>query len=588
MDHVIRVLLVDDDEDDYIMTRDYLNEIEERKYELKWIANYNDALNFLTNNGDDIDVCLFDYYLGEKTGLDLLKEVISSGCKIPIILLTGQGDREVDLQAMEAGAADYLSKSEITPQLLDRSIRYAIQHKRAEERILRMAYYDSLTNIPNRTLFNDRLRQAILHAERYRSRLAVMFLDIDDFKRVNDTLDHRIGDLLLQEVAERLSRYIRSSDTIARHGVTPQLNTVARLGGDEFTILLMEITSMETCAKVAQRILKIISHPFNIEGHEIFVSVSIGIAIYPEDGTDVDTLLKNADVAMYHAKAQGKNNYQFYRHSMNEKAIERMQIENDIRKGLKNREFELYYQPRVDVLKKTVNAVEALVRWNHPEKGLIMPNEFIQVAEETGLIIPLGEWVLEEACRTLSKWQKSDPDITVSVSVNISGRHFTQEGLVRIIEKIINDSGINPGTLEVEITESAIMKNAERTVDILRQLKRLGLTISMDDFGTGYSSFNYLKEFPIDIIKIDKTFIKDIPQKKEDMAIVRAIIAMSKSLGIRVIAEGVETIVQYEFLKQEGCYEMQGFLISRPLPEDQIFELLRSKDIEFLPALSTK
>jgi len=585
MYQAIKVLLVDDDEDDYIITRDFLAGIEGRRYHLTWVSDYNEALNVL--NTDDIDICLLDYYLGDKTGLDLLKEITTSKPKIPVILLTGHEDKEIDLQAMEAGASDYLSKSEITPQLLDRTIRYAIKHKRAEEKILRMAYYDSLTNIPNRSLFNDRLTQAIAYAKRHGSRFAVMFIDVDDFKRVNDTLDHGVGDILLQEIAERLSRYIRSSDTVARHGIVPHLDTVARLGGDEFTVLLSDITSIESIAKIAQRVLKIIAQPFHIQGHEIFVSASIGISTYPEDGSDLETLMKNADVAMYHAKAQGKNNYQFYKRSMNEKAMERMHMENDLRKAIKNGEFELFFQPRIDVLRKRINAVEALIRWHHPDAGLIMPNDFIPVAEESGLIVPIGEWVLEEACRKLNIWQSKLPDTEFSISVNISGRHFVQEGLINVIEKIINDAGISPGTLEIEITESAMMKDAEKTVNTLRQLKSLGLVICMDDFGTGYSSFNYLKEFPIDIIKIDKIFIRDIPNKREDMAIVKAIVAMSESLGIRVIAEGVETIGQYEFLIREGCNEMQGFLFSKPLSEDHVLELIRSGDLE-MPVLLTQ
>jgi diguanylate cyclase (GGDEF)-like protein len=563
----IRVLLVDDDEDDFVITGDLLSDIRERSYELKWASTYEDALKLLEH--ETFEVCLFDYYLGDHSGLDLLQEAIALGCNAPIIMMTGQGDSDIDLEAMKAGAADYLCKKEMNKDLLDRSIRYAIQHRRAEDRIIRMAYYDSLTNLPNRALFHDRLKQALAHAERYEVNSALLFIDLDDFKKINDTLAHRIGDMLLQGVAGRLSRYIRTSDTIARQKELALSNTVARLGGDEFTVFLIEINSLEDVSKVAQRILKILSKPFQLEGHEVFVTGSVGIAIFPNDGKDMDALLKNADIAMYHAKEQGKNNFQFYKQSMNTAAFEKLNMENSLRKAIERNEFLLHYQPRMNIHSGEIVALEALLRWNHPERGIILPAEFIPIAEESGLIVPIGEWVLKNACGQIRQWKQTDFFTRIAVSLNISGRQFRQESLVNILEKILNDFSLEPHCLELELTESVIMDNAEITAGMLKKLKSMGVMLSMDDFGTGYSSFNYLKQFPLDSIKIDQSFIQDVTERTEDATIVKAIIAMAHSLKLTVVAEGVETERQMEFLRENGCDEMQGYLLSRPaLPED--------------------
>lgn len=570
---LIRVLLVDDDEDDFVITGDLLSDIRGRSYELKWASTYENALELLKH--EKFEVCLFDYNLGEHSGLDLLREALALGCNAPIIMMTGTGDSDIDLEAMRAGAADYLCKKEMNKDLLDRSIRYAIQHRRAEDRIIRMAYYDSLTNLPNRVLFHDRLKQALAHAERYEVNSALLFIDLDDFKRINDTLAHRIGDMLLQGVADRLARYIRTSDTIARQKELALSNTVARLGGDEFTVFLIEINSLENVSKVAQRILKILSQPFQLEGHEVFVTGSVGIAIFPNDGKDMDTLLKNADIAMYHAKEQGKNNFQFYKQSMNTSAFERLNMENGLRKAVEQNEFLLHYQPRMNIHSGEIVALEALLRWNHPERGIILPAEFIPIAEESGLIIPIGEWVLKHACGQIRQWQESDFFARIAVSLNISGRQFRQESLVNILEKTLSDFSLNPHCLELELTESVIMDNAEITAGMLKKLKHMGFMLSMDDFGTGYSSFKYLKQFPLDIIKIDESFIQDVTERPEDETIVQAIIAMARSLELTVVAEGVETERQLAFLREHGCHEMQGYLLSRPAPPEDILAFLK-------------
>ena len=356
-DRRLRVLLVDDDEDDYIMTRDLLSDVQGTRIDIDWVSTYDEAIEAIGRNSHE--VYLLDYRLGGRTGLELMRESLKNGCKAPMILLTGQGDHEVDMEAMKAGASDYLVKGEINAYLLERSMRYAIEKKRAEAQILHMAYYDNLTSLPNRILFQDRLNQAIVQAERYGRRVAMLFLDLDNFKRINDTLGHRVGDLLLQAVADRLKESVRDSDSIARRQQHILNATVARQGGDEFTVLLTEVNEPQDTAKVAKRILHSLSRPFSLEGQEVFITASIGIAVYAVDGKDIDSLLKNADAAMYHAKEQGKNNYQFYKQSLNATALEKFEFENDLRRALERKELLLYYQPQIDVRTGRIVGLEA-------------------------------------------------------------------------------------------------------------------------------------------------------------------------------------------------------------------------------------
>lgn len=573
----LKILLVDDDEDDYILTKDMLDQVNGTSYDVVWVSSYEEALISISQNC--YDACLFDYRLGTHTGLDLLRDAVTAGCKAPIILLTGQDDRGIDTEAIKTGASDYLSKSEINSSLLERSLRYAIERKRTEDRIIHMAYYDNLTNLPNRSLFYDRLDKALAHSERYGGTCALMFLDLDNFKRINDTLEHRIGDLLLQGIADRLHNFVRAADTVARQGVSFMTNTVARLGGDEFTILLTDIHSLQDSAKIAQRILEILSQPFNLEGYEVFVTISIGIAIFPTDGRDMNTLIKNADTAMYHAKEHGRNNFQFYKHAMNATAMDRLNMENNLRRAIEKDEFLLHYQPRINITTGRIVGIEALIRWQHPEQGLIAPAEFIPLAEETGLIIPMGEWALKTACMQNKIWQQQGPIYApVSIAINLSGHQFRQDNLIKIIEKVLGDTNLDPVFLELEITESVIMSNVDNTMALLHKLKDMGIQLSMDDFGTGYSSFNYLKRFPLDNIKIDQSFIKDISNSKRDETIIKAIIAMAHTLGVNVVAEGVETSEQLELLQEFGCDEMQGFIMSRPLPAEHVQEFLEIRE----------
>lgn len=570
-DRQLRVLLVDDDEDDYIMTRDLLSDVKGKSIDLDWVSTYDEAIEAIGRNSHE--VYLLDYRLGVRTGLELMRESIENGCRAPMILLTGQGDHRVDLEAMKAGAADYLVKGEISALLLERSMRYAIEKKRAEDQILHMAYYDNLTSLPNRVLFQDRLNQAIVQAERYGRRSAMLFLDLDNFKRINDTFGHRIGDLLLKAVADRLKESVRDSDSVARQHTDILNVTVARQGGDEFTVLLSEVREPQDVARVAQRFLDKLSRPFLLDGHEVFITASIGIAIYAIDGKDMDSLLKNADAAMYHAKGQGKNNYQFYKQSMNATALERLELENDLRRALERKEFLLYYQPQIDVRTGTIVGMEALIRWQHPVRGLVSPADFIPLTEETGLIIPIGAWVLQTACAQNKAWQAAGL-APIPVSVNLSSRQFGQQDLVQAITDAVGTSGLGPRYLVLEITESVIMREQEVAGDMLRQLTTKGVRVAMDDFGTGYSSLGNLKRLPIDAIKIDRSFVMDITTDPDDAAITKAIIAMGHNLNLKVIAEGVESEEQLAFLYQQGCHMIQGYLISRPVPTEEASDIL--------------
>ena len=420
-----------------------------------------------------------------------------------------------------------------------------------------LAYTDALTGLPNRPLFMDHLILALAQAARTGQKLAVFFIDLDRFKDINDSLGHSSGDMLLKSVAERLRHCVREGDT------------VARFGGDEFTLLVPKIDIIEDAAKIAQKIHETLKIPFGIGERELFVTASIGISLYPADGLDPETLVRNADTAMYRAKDSGRDNYQLYAPAMNARAIERLALENMLRRALENNELLLYYQPLIDTVTKQVVGLEALLRWQHPQLGLLSPAHFISTAEVSGLIVPIGQWVLEASCKQMKLWHKRiDPDLRVSV--NLSARQFQQANLVEETGTILEKTRLRPNALELEITESNAMQNAENTIYTLRELKTLGVRIAMDDFGTGYSSLNYLKRFPIDTLKLDRSFIRDVVADVSDAAIVSAVISMAHSLHLEVVAEGVETEEQLSFLRKHNCDRIQGFLFSPPLPVDKV------------------
>jgi diguanylate cyclase (GGDEF)-like protein len=454
-------------------------------------------------------------------------------------------------------------------------VRDITERKKSEARIFNLAYYDELTELPNRQLFGRSLKRTIEIAKRDDLKFAILFVDLDRFKRINDTLGHSIGDQLLKDVANRLAKCARSTDSISRleSGERGGIQ-LARLGGDEFVIKLYGIESEKAVSAIATRIISALQPPFSCEGHQFVVTPSIGVAMYPEDGVTAEELLMNADSAMYRAKFAGRNNFKFYSETMRTKSLHRLDLENEIRKALENDQFELHYQPKADANTWSLVGAEALLRWDHPERGPIGPEEFIPVAEETGLIVPIGQWVLREACEQVKVWSEF-PFGNIPVAVNISSHQFQSDSLIDDVLNAAVDVGIDPSSLELEITEGVLLQDVENTLVALNTLKRAGVALSVDDFGTGYSSLSYLKRFPIDTLKIDRSFVKDLHTDLDDAAICAAILAMAQQLGLNVVAEGVETKEQLEFLRLHGCNQIQGFLCSKPLSAEQFAVLLR-------------
>ncbi|MDH3288579.1 MAG: PAS domain S-box protein [Betaproteobacteria bacterium] len=436
------------------------------------------------------------------------------------------------------------------------------ERKGAEEQLMKLAHYDVLTNLPNRVLFYDRLKQALAQAKRNQWSVGVMFIDVDRFKNVNDTMGHSVGDRLLQQISERLMGIVRSGDT------------VGRLGGDEFSVVLSNLAGAQDANLVAQKMMACFTEPFWLEGTEVYVTASIGITLYPDDSTEQDILIRNADAAMYKAKEIGRDSYQFYTPEMNTRALGILGMENSLRRALDRNEYLLYYQPKVGIANGEITGLEALIRWRHPERGLVSPGEFMSVLEETGLIVQVGQWVLNAVCRQIKEWENAGVQ-TVPVAVNLSARQFTSKDLGATIKRILEEHQIDSGLIELEITESSLMVNTEEAVRTLEYLSALGVSISIDDFGTGYSSLSYLKRFPLDSLKIDRSFIRDITTDGDDATITRAVISMAHSLGLKVVAEGVETERQLAFLTEYGCDQIQGYFFSHPLPADECGMLLR-------------
>jgi diguanylate cyclase (GGDEF)-like protein/PAS domain S-box-containing protein len=453
------------------------------------------------------------------------------------------------------GAGQFVRRAGIVQDVTER--------KEQEARIEHLAYHDALTGLPNRTMLTDRLAQALAQAQRRELESAVLFIDLDRFKLVNDSLGHAAGDALLQEVARRLRAALREDDT------------VARVGGDEFQVVLPQISGPTDAAHVAEKLMNVLAVPFMLEGQELHVTASLGLSLFPRDGTTGDLLLKYADMALYAAKGEGRNAYRFFSPEMNAHAHGRLRLENDLRRAIDRGELELHYQPQLDLATGRVNAIEALVRWRHPTKGLVSPNAFIPMAEETGLVLGLGEWVLNEACRQVAHWHARGLG-PLRVAVNISARQLQRPGLDGAVRRALAASGLPPPCLELEITESSMMLDPHHAQGVLQSLRELGVQLSIDDFGTGWSSLAYLKRLPLDRLKIDRSFIGGIPQDVDDAAIVETIIVMTHKLGLRVIAEGVETAAQRQQLLEQGCDEMQGFLLARPVPAAELPALLDS------------
>jgi len=677
----VKILLVDDDADDYVMTRDLLLEIESGSFQLDWVSSYEDGRKQVEQQNHDL--YLVDHQLGAGTGLELLRESIAGGCRAPVILLTGLQERALDVEAMKAGAADYLVKGRIDAQLLERSIRYALERRRAEEalrkseqryalavqgandglwdwnlktdqiyfsprwnsmlgfaeeesrgrpedwfhrvhpedwaalrseiarhleggaphfenehrmqhrdggfrwmlsrgravldargrptrmagsltdvskrkaveeRLLHDAFHDALTGLFNRELFLERLERAAERTRRTRELFAVLFLDLDRFKVLNDSLGHAIGDQLLVVLGQRLASCLRPTDTIARHG------------GDEFTILLEDCGAAMAATRVAERIQEELALPFRLGSHEVFSTASIGIALSTSGYDRAGDLLRDADTAMYRAKALGRARYEMFDREMHSRAVALLRLENDLRRAVERQEFHLCYQPIVWLETGRVAGLEALVRWRHPQRGVVLPAEFIRVTEETGLIEPLGHWILQEACRQIGVWQRQFPaEPALSMSVNCSGKQFMQPDLIRHVEQVLEQTGVDGSCLGLEITESVIMENAESAIALLLQLRARRVRLHIDDFGTGYSSLNSLRTLPVDTLKIDRSFVSGLGQVGQSREIVRAIVTLAHTMGMEVVAEGVETEEQLAELRALGCEYGQGYLFARPM-----------------------
>jgi len=499
---------------------------------------------------------------------DILRKRIPCDIDHRLVLPNG-ADFTVNLQA-EAVFDDRLKALSVVGTAQDISER-----KQSEKEIHRLAYFDSLTGLPNRVLFKDRLTQAVLHARRYRTALATLFLDLDRFKAINDTLGHNIGDLLLKSVADRLAESVRHSDSVSRSVEKEENHSLARLGGDEFTVLLTNLREAQDAATVARRIVGGMAKPFLIEGREIFITVSIGIAVFPVDGESVDALLKNADSAMYHAKEQGRNNFQYYSDTLNAAANEQLMLEEDLRHAVDREEFVVLYQPQIDLRTGEIIGAEALLRWHHPQRGLMLPGEFLPAAIDTGSVRKIDEWVLRTACRHTQTWHQLGK-MPIRISINVSSSLFHGDTLLPVVEQALSQTGLPPTCLALELTESIMMHNIEASIVRLTTLKTMGVQLSIDDFGTGYSSLSYLQLLPIDIVKIDRSITQEILVQKRPASIARAIIAMAHSLGLLVLAEGVEQDAQRMMLLDEGCDYAQGYLFGRLMSADEFAHMLQS------------
>jgi diguanylate cyclase (GGDEF)-like protein len=687
----IKVLLVDDDEDDYILTRYIFDEFKSNQYKLDWVNSYEKALPQMLSRA--YDIYLVDYRLGAENGLELMREAKAGGCSAPIILLTGQGDKEIDLKAMQSGAADYLVKGEFEAPLLERSIRYSLQHARtienllsseikfrtviqsasdailltdhngeialwnqaaenifgyseqeilgkpftallsvasraqydakrlldvgirrwngniiatdgkcknggtfpaeitmskwetgqgdyysviirditerkaAEDRLLHEATHDALTGLPNRAQFTEILKGAIEKARiNHDFKFAVLFLDLDRFKVINDGLGHVLGDKLLVAIAKRLENCTRPGDT------------VARFGGDEFTVLIANIDNPEDAIEIAERLQTELSMPFKLDGHEVFTSASIGITLSDAVNRKPEDFLRDSDTAMYRAKAAGKARYEIFDAAMHIRSMNLLQTENDLRRAIEREEFRVFFQPIVNLKTGEVDEFEALVRWMHPEQGFVQPNDFIPVAEETGLITTIDKWVLTESCRQIGEWQKRFPwKKSLAVSVNLSTKLLINPNLPKQVREIMQNINLSPQSLKLEVTETSVMENAETALQILSELCDFGVRISSDDFGTGYSSLSYLHHFPFERLKIDRSFIGKMDSDPKSEEIVRTILTLADNLNLETVAEGVETEEQFRRLKELGCSFGQGYLFSKPLEAVEAERLLAKK-----------
>ncbi|MFD1382838.1 EAL domain-containing protein [Rhodanobacter aciditrophus] len=561
--NTLSVLVIEDDPEDYILLRTYLSRATRSEFELHHVSSFEAALQALIEG--HYDVILADYFLNGHTAADLFKHVKLIGLESPIVVLTGGDASELDDVLMQLGASDFIPKDELTAGLLERSIRHAIERKRAEQQISQLIKRDPLTGLGNRLIFEEHAELAIARAKRNKSRLAIVFLDLDRFKNVNDTLGHHVGDLLLTLVGKRIQGAIRKSDF------------VARIGGDEFTLLLDNVTDIDSLNNVAEKVLAETMRPAALDGKHLEVSASMGIAVYPDQGGTVSELMRKADMALYECKKLGAAHHLVFTEGLQARLQRETRVENGLQQALRNNEFELHYQPIVDLESREIVGVEALVRWRLSTGELIMPNEFIGEAARVGLTAQLGEWVLEEACSQLREWLDLGYDLTMSV--NISPRHLRHVEFEQKVIDLLAQYDLPLGSLILELTEEVFVDSGVASFYSLNALRNLGVKIAIDDFGTGYSSMRYLKTLPIDRIKIDRCFVsEDNVEQLSDPMITQAIIFLCSGLHFDLVAEGIESEAQAKHLYQQGCRKGQGYWFSKPLMKQDINALLAKKE----------
>lgn len=551
------LLAIEDNVGDARLLREMLKEEGGHNTVLRHASNMAEAEELLKEHA--VDIILLDLGLPDVQGIEAVRRARRACPHLPLVVLTGLDDEVIAGQALKEGAQDYIIKGQIDLRGLLRAFRYAVERKSMEDTArnlaLQIAYtaeHDDLTGLPNRMMLNDRIEFGISLATRHESKLALMFLDLDGFKHINDSLGHSMGDKLLQSISGRLQACVRDVDTVSRQG------------GDEFVVLLCNPTQSEDVAVIAQRILLEISKVHTIENQDLYVTASIGISVFPDDGRSAETLMKNADTAMYQAKDMGGHTYRFFKTDMNKAAVERLSITTDLRRALEKQEFVLHYQPKINLITGQICGAEALIRWNHPTRGMISPAQFIPIAEDCRLILPIGDWVLREACRQVQCWTTQGLAFG-TMAVNVSAIQFREADFAERLFVILGDAGVNPRMLELELTESVLMTGAGSSRATLQSIRNKGVRVSLDDFGTGFSSLSYLERFPVDCLKIDQSFIRQSSATGTKSTLVTAIINMAHTLGLRVVAEGVETEDELRFIKMRGCDEGQGFYFDKPL-----------------------